>query len=56
MTAWRSNSFATVIGSVLGVILALNYSFTVVLLVCALGYFSAGALFHFTMNRREPAA
>ena len=54
--AWGSNSFATVIGSVLGVILALNYSFTVVLLVCALGYFSAGALFHFTMNRRESAA
>ena len=43
-------------GRLLGVILALKDSFTVILLVCALGYFSAGALFPFTMNRRESAA
>jgi hypothetical protein len=46
--AWGSNSFATVLGSVLAVIIAINWNFTIVLLIAAGCYLSAGIIFTFS--------
>ncbi len=39
--AWGANSFATVVGSILTVIVSINWNFTVVLVLAALSYLSA---------------
>lgn len=40
--AWGANSFATVLGSILAVIVSINWNFTVVLVMAGLAYFAAG--------------
>ena len=44
--AWGANAFATVLGSVLTVIIAINWNFTVALWIAALSYIAAGIIFH----------
>ena len=44
--AWGSNAFATVLGSVLTVIIAINWNFSVTLWMAALSYLLAGFIFH----------
>jgi spermidine synthase len=39
--AWGSNSFATVVGSIMAVIVSINWNFTVVLILAALSYLAA---------------
>jgi spermidine synthase len=39
--AWGSNSFATVVGSIMAVIASINWNFTVVLILAALSYLAA---------------
>lgn len=39
--AWGSNSFATVVGSIMAVIVSINWNFTVVLVLAALSYLAA---------------
>jgi spermidine synthase len=39
--AWGANSFATVIGSIMAVIVSINWNFTVVLILAALSYLAA---------------
>jgi hypothetical protein len=39
--AWGANSFATVIGSIMTVIVSINWNFTVVLVLAALSYLAA---------------
>lgn len=43
--AWGANAFATVLGSVLTVIVAINWNFSIALIVAALCYLLAGFLF-----------
>jgi len=40
--AWGANSFATVLGSIMGVIVAINWSFSAVLIAAGLSYLAAG--------------
>jgi len=40
--AWGANSFATVLGSIVAVIISINWNFTVVLVLAALSYLAAG--------------
>jgi predicted membrane-bound spermidine synthase len=46
--AWGSNAFATVLGSVMTVIIAINWNFSVSLLLAALFYISAGLIYSFS--------
>ena len=39
--AWGANSFATVVGSIMAVIVSINWDFTAVLLLAALSYLAA---------------
>lgn len=41
--AWGANSFATVLGSILAVIVSINWNFTIVLAMAGLAYLAAGA-------------
>lgn len=43
--AWGANSFATVVGSIMGVIVSINWNFTAVLLLAALSYLAAAWFF-----------
>jgi len=43
--AWGANSFATVIGSVITVIIAINWNFSAALILAALLYLAAGSIF-----------
>ncbi|MBD3414226.1 MAG: hypothetical protein GF421_07350 [Candidatus Aminicenantes bacterium] len=43
--AWGSNAFATVLGSVMTVIISINWNFSVVLLLAAVFYISAGIIY-----------
>lgn len=43
--AWGANGFATVLGSVLTVIISINFNFSLVLLISSFIYFSAGLIF-----------
>ena len=40
--AWGANSFATVVGSIMSVIVSINWNFTTVLVLAALSYLAAG--------------
>lgn len=44
--AWGANAFATVIGSVLTVIIAINWNFSVALILAAVSYLFAGLIFN----------
>jgi hypothetical protein len=44
--AWGANAFATVLGSVLTVIVAINWNFSYALCFAALSYLLAGVLFN----------
>lgn len=44
--AWGSNAFATVLGSIMTVIIAINWNFSVVLLLAAVFYISAGIIYN----------
>jgi predicted membrane-bound spermidine synthase len=44
--AWGANAFATVLGSVLTVIIAINWNFSVTMWMAALSYLLAGFIFH----------
>jgi hypothetical protein len=44
--AWGANAFATVIGSVMTVIIAINWNFSVALLLAALSYLISGIIFY----------
>lgn len=44
--AWGANAFATVLGSVLTVIIAINWNFSVTMWLAALSYVLAGFIFH----------
>jgi hypothetical protein len=48
--AWGSNAFATVLGSVMTVIIAINWNFSVALLLAALFYISAGIIYSKSTN------
>jgi spermidine synthase len=52
--AWGSNSFATVVGSIMAVIASINWNFTVVLVLAALSYLSAA--FFSTRSGKEKTA
>ncbi len=41
--AWGANSFATVLGSILAVIVSINWNFTVVLAMAGIAYLAAGS-------------
>ncbi len=41
--AWGANSFATVLGSILAVIVSINWNFTIVLILAGVTYLAAGA-------------
>ena len=47
--AWGSNSFATVVGSIMTVIVSINWNFTVVLIMAAMSYLAAA----FFVSRTE---
>ena len=49
--AWGANSFATVVGSIMAVIVSINWNFTVVLVLAALAYLAAA--FFSTRTRKE---
>lgn len=51
--AWGANAFATVLGSVMTVILAINWNFTVTLFMAALCYLIAGILFHLNLKKKK---
>jgi ABC-type amino acid transport system permease subunit len=40
--AWGANSFATVLGSILAVIVSINWNFTLVLVLAGVSYLAAG--------------
>jgi hypothetical protein len=40
--AWGANSFATVLGSILAVIVSINWNFTLVLALAGIAYLAAG--------------
>lgn len=44
--AWGANAFASILGSVLTVIIAINWNFSVALLFAAVAYLSAGVIFY----------
>lgn len=46
--AWGSNAFATVLGSVMTVIMAINWNFSSVLFLAAVFYISAGVIYNFS--------
>lgn len=48
--AWGANSFATVLGSVLSVIISINWNFSYVILIAAFSYFFAGLIFNKSLN------
>jgi len=52
--AWGANSFATVLGSIVAVIVSINWNFTVVLVLAALSYLAAG--FFSTRPEKERTA
>ncbi|MDP2915406.1 MAG: hypothetical protein Q8O91_08135 [Candidatus Aminicenantes bacterium] len=52
--AWGANSFATVLGSILAVIVSINWNFTVVLVLAGTAYLAAG-LCSRTAGRTKPA-
>jgi len=41
--AWGANSFATVLGSILAVIVSINWDFTLVLVLAGIAYLAAGS-------------
>ncbi len=49
--AWGANAFATVIGSVITVIIAINWNFTVALIIAALLYIISGIIFFTNLKR-----
>jgi len=49
--AWGANAFATVLGSVITVIVAINWNFTVTLNLGAISYLIAGILFHLHLKK-----
>lgn len=49
--AWGANAFATVLGSVVTVIVAINWNFSVALLLAGLSYLLAGLVYHRNVNR-----
>jgi predicted membrane-bound spermidine synthase len=51
--AWGANAFATVLGSIITVIVAINWNFTVVLLLAAACYLIAGILFHLNLKKNK---
>lgn len=51
--AWGANAFATVLGSIITVIVAINWNFTVVLLLAATSYLIAGILFHMNLKKKK---
>ncbi len=50
--AWGANAFATVLGSIITVIVAINWNFTIVLLLAAACYLIAGILFHLNLKKK----
>jgi hypothetical protein len=52
--AWGANSFATVLGSILAVIVSINWDFTLVLALAGIAYLGAGAC-SLAADRRKPA-
>jgi len=52
--AWGANSFATVIGSIMAVIVSINWNFTAVLILAAFSYLAAA--FFSARGRKEKAA
>ena len=48
--AWGANSFATVLGSVLSVIISINWNFSCVMLIAAFSYLFAGLIFNKSLN------
>jgi hypothetical protein len=49
--AWGANAFATVLGSVITVIVAINWNFTLTLNLGTLSYLTAGILYHWHMKK-----
>jgi hypothetical protein len=43
--AWGGNAFATILGSILTVIIAINLNFSIVLIITAVSYLTSGLLF-----------
>ena len=52
--AWGSNSFATVVGSIVSVIVSINWNFTMVLVLAALSYLASA--FFSTRTGKEKTA
>jgi predicted membrane-bound spermidine synthase len=52
--AWGANSFATVLGSILAVIVSINWDFTLVLALAGIAYLVAGSC-SLAADRRKPA-
>jgi hypothetical protein len=50
--AWGANAFATVLGSVMTVIVAINWNFTTTLMLAAGCYLVAGVLFHLNLKKK----
>ncbi|MFO7980718.1 MAG: hypothetical protein R6V00_07795 [Candidatus Aminicenantes bacterium] len=48
--AWGSNAFATVLGSVMTVIIAINWNFSAALFLAAVFYVTAGLIFNFSAD------
>ena len=46
--AWGSNAFATVLGSVMTVIIAINWNFSAALFLAAFFYISSGLIYHYS--------
>jgi len=53
--AWGANAFATVLGSVLTVIIAINWNFSVALWLAAAAYMAAGFIFYKSRAKSQPA-
>jgi len=51
--AWGANAFATVFGSILAVIVSINWNFTVTLLIAALCYLAAGWVARWRLARES---
>ena len=51
--AWGSNAFATVLGSVMTVIIAINWNFSAALFLAALFYIIAGLIYHLSRIKTQ---
>jgi hypothetical protein len=54
--AWGSNAFATVLGSVMTVIIAINWNFSAALFLAAVFYITAGLIYHFSRIKTQTSS